>query len=181
MDINNGVAADAPSPPPPPSISSHEGHSLLEDDSQGWSKFKQIHTPSPTVERSPAFPRSRHDRLGHSASELILFTKFSILFTIQTGLHRLNVHFLCAGENDLSQNEDTDMRLPINGLESSSNPKFNDILARAAEQVKNGTMTPKDFEEVQFQVKLPLNNNFCVPHPPFYETTKFTILKKNLY
>lgn len=71
--------------------------------------------------------------------------------------------FLCPGENDLSQNEDTDMRLPINGLESSSNPKFNDILARAAEQVKNGTMTPKDFEEVQFQVILLPNNYFCVP------------------
>lgn len=82
MDINNGVAADAPSPPPPPSISSHEGHSLLKDDSQGWSKFKQTHTPSPTVERSPAFPRSRHDRLGHSASELIFFLKFSILFRL---------------------------------------------------------------------------------------------------
>lgn len=69
-DMNNGTAADAPSPPPPPIISSPDGQSVLKEGAHGWSKFKQTLTPSPIVERSPAFPRSsRHDRLGRSSSK----------------------------------------------------------------------------------------------------------------
>lgn len=72
-DLNNGMTAEAPSPPPPPIISSPEGQTPRKDDSLGWSKFKQTLTPSPSVERSPAFPRSsRHDRLGRSSGKNLL-------------------------------------------------------------------------------------------------------------
>ncbi|KAJ1521390.1 hypothetical protein ONE63_003065 [Megalurothrips usitatus] len=121
-DLVNGLLTEAPSPPPPPIISSPEGMSGRSGDGLSWSKFKQALTPSPTIERSPAFPRlSRHDRLGRGA-----------------------------GEGELSQNEDTDMRIPINGIESSS--KTQQILATAAEQLRSGTMTRADFEQVQKQV-----------------------------
>ena len=119
-DINNGMAVDAPSPPPPPIISSSDGQSVLKDGAPGWSKFKQTLTPSPTVERSPAFPRSsRYDRLGCSSAE---------------------------GE---SNNEDTDMRLSMNGFGPSSNSDVEDILKTAREQYNNGIMSLDDYSKVQ--------------------------------
>lgn len=57
------------------------------------------------------------------------------------------------GESELSQNEDTDMRLHMNGLESSSKPDCQAILATAHEQFKNGTMSHADFKQVQKQVR----------------------------
>lgn len=61
-------------------------------------------------------------------------------------------HFFCSAEGESSQNEDTDMRLPVNGFESSSKPDFQAILTRANEQYRNGTMSYADFNEVQKQV-----------------------------
>ncbi|XP_026285069.1 pre-mRNA cleavage complex 2 protein Pcf11 isoform X2 [Frankliniella occidentalis] len=123
MDLGNGMASDAPSPPPPPIISSPERGAMLKDVNLGWSKFKQTHSPSPAVVRSPAFPRSsRHDRLGHST-----------------------------GGSELGLREDTDMRNPMNGLETSK-PDFEAILKQATEQYKNGTISHADYSQVQMKV-----------------------------
>lgn len=70
----------------------------------------------------------------------------------------------CPAEGESTQNEDTDMRLPINGFESCK-PDFQAILARANEQFKNGTMSPADYSKVSKQVcnfiiLLNLNHSF---------------------